>query len=285
MNRLFSPVQFDGKPILWDHRQTTVMPFEGYYHWHPCCEILWVHEGEGTVIVNQNTHEIRRGMLFVFQPFQLHKVYPRASEERPYIRSKLYFQTGEISEKLAPFPQRNGLLIQLTESQGISQAYDFSQQIELLDELGDWHNRSSVGKKNEEEAFLLLMQLLGTIEREQYNSDKQIVKTAEQRSLRYSEKIMRWIEDHYSEEASLDQIAEELHLSKFYVSRVFRQETGSSITDYLTARRIKQACRLLQTTTLSVERIGIEVGLPDASYFVQLFKKVVGTTPLKYRNQ
>jgi YesN/AraC family two-component response regulator len=96
---------------------------------------------------------------------------------------------------------------------------------------------------------------------------------------------MRWIEEHYREEISLETLAEETHLSKFYVSRIFREETGSSITDYLTARRIKQACRLLQTTDLSVEQIGIRVGYPNASYFIQLFKKVVGVTPLKYRNK
>lgn len=284
MNRFFCPVEFDGKPIIWDHRHTTEIPFGGFYHWHPCCEILWVHEGEGTVIVNQNAYEIRRGMLFIFQPFQLHKVYPKASKELPYIRSKLHFRMGDISEKLAPFAQRNGLLSQLTESQGITQAFDLSKQIDLLDEWSDWHNRSSIGKRDEEEAFLLLMQLIGAVGQEQYSLDQYAVKT-EQRPLRYSEKIMRWIEDHYSEEVGLNHISAELHLSKFYVSRVFRQETGSSLTDYLTARRIKQACRLLQTTTLPIERIGIEVGLPDASYFVQLFKKVIGTTPLKYRNQ
>lgn len=285
MNQLYSPVLFDGKSIIWDHRTTTDVPLEGYYHWHPCCEILWVHEGEGTVIVNQNAHEIRRGMLFVFQPYQLHKVYPMASENRPYVRSKMYFLPGEISEKLTFFPHRNGLLAQLSERSGLTHAFDFTKQIDLLDELCDWHNRPGVAENNQEEAFLLLMQLLGTIERESYNIDNWAVKAAEQRPLRYSEKIMRWIEDHYSEEISLEHLAEELHLSKFYVSRVFRQETGSSITDYLTARRIKQACRLLQTTTLSVEQIGIKIGLPDVSYFIQLFRKVVGTTPLKYRNQ
>ncbi|WP_039790620.1 helix-turn-helix domain-containing protein, partial [Paenibacillus riograndensis] len=51
----------------------------------------------------------------------------------------------------------------------------------------------------------------------------------------------------------------------------------------LTARRIKQACRLLSTTDMPVEQIGIAVGFPNASYFNQLFKRVLGTTPLKYR--
>lgn len=93
---------------------------------------------------------------------------------------------------------------------------------------------------------------------------------------------MQWIEAHYADQVSLDDLAEALHLSKFYVSRVFSQETGSSITDYITTRRIKQACRLLQTTILPIEHIN-EIGFPNASYFIRLFKHVVGMTPLKYR--
>jgi len=69
------------------------------------------------------------------------------------------------------------------------------------------------------------------------------------------------------------------------VSRIFRQETGSSITDYVKARRIKQACRLLETTELPVERIGILSGFESPSYFIQLFKRMIGMTPLKYRRQ
>jgi AraC-like DNA-binding protein len=94
---------------------------------------------------------------------------------------------------------------------------------------------------------------------------------------------MNWLEARHTDEFDLGQLADELHLSKYYISRVFREETGSSITEYLTARRIMQACRLLETTALTVEQIGAEVGLPNTSHFILTFKKAVGLTPLKYR--
>jgi AraC-like DNA-binding protein len=284
MKRLFTPVDFQDRLVLWDHRTRSDTPIDGYYHWHPCCELLFMHEGEGTVIVKQQTYEIKRGMLFIFPPFQLHKVFPRVLEDRPYVRSKLHFHQEELSDKLAAFPLRSGLITQVCEGQGVPLAYDLAQEMDELELIGDWHQRSAIEGRGEE-SLLFLLQLSGILHRRlSYSSEHRVV-TQNNRALRYSEKIMKWIDAHYAEEASLEQLAEELHLSKFYVSRVFRQETGSSITDYLTARRIKQACRLLQTTTLPVEQIGIQVGLPDGSYFIQLFKKVVGTTPLKYRNQ
>lgn len=287
MKRLFDAVRFDGKLMLWNYATRTDTPFEGFYHWHQCFEVLFVHEGEGTVIINQNTYDIKRGMIFIFQPYQLHKVYPKASPEYPYIRSKLHFNPEEFSDKLSLFPERQAQLLQLWQGKDTIQAFNLLSDVAYMEETCAWYEHSAGNGevRSQEDDLMLLLQILGFVNKVQGQSRESALKEIVKRPLRYSERIMKWIETHYAEDVSLDRIAEELHLSKFYVSRVFRQETGSSVTDYLTARRIKQASRLLQTTFLPVERIGFEVGLSDASYFVQLFKKVVGTTPLKYRNQ
>jgi YesN/AraC family two-component response regulator len=131
--------------------------------------------------------------------------------------------------------------------------------------------------------MITLIQLLSCLHDLQKETEEPALRITT-RSYRYSEMIMQWVEQHYTEEFNLEQLAEVLHLSKFYVSRVFRQETGESITDYMTARRVKQACRLLQNTSLSVEAIGCKVGLPNSSYFFQLFKRNIGMSPLQYRN-
>jgi len=287
MKRLFAPVSFEGRSIEWDYRLRREAPFSGFYHWHPCFEVLFVHEGAGTVIVNQIAYEIRRGMMFVFQPFQLHKVYPKPGPDRPYIRTKLHFVPEEMADKLKHFPQRYGVLQRLWEERNAMFAWDLREHVDYVEQLFQRYEKLRAGEagSSEEDDALLLLQLLSVVQEADSGSEHGDSAGIVRRPLRYSEKIMRWIEEHFAEEISLERIAEETHLSKFYVSRIFRAETGSSLTDYLTARRIKHACRLLQTTTLPVERIGAEVGLPDASYFVQLFKKVIGTTPLKYRNQ
>ncbi|MNY58324.1 Multiple antibiotic resistance protein MarA [compost metagenome] len=72
-------------------------------------------------------------------------------------------------------------------------------------------------------------------------------------------------------------------MSRTYVSRIFRRETGSSITNYLTARRIKEACSLLMSSGLPIQHIAERIGLPNPSYFIRLFKKEVGVTPFQYR--
>ncbi|MCQ6562103.1 AraC family transcriptional regulator [Paenibacillus mendelii] len=286
MNLLFDPIKFGGKQLLWNHRLRNEANFGGYYHWHPCCEMLFVHEGQGSVIVNQQTYAIRRGMLFFFQPFQLHKVYAQVSSESPYVRTILHFDPAVISVCQDVFPVRYNQFNVMCHGQMKEHAYDLIWSAAHMEWLFDLYNKAAGegrGESQEEMAYLI-MQLVSGIQAAGTASGE-TNKRIEPRTVRYSETIMRWIEAHYTEVFSLEKLAEAAHLSKFYVSRIFRQETGSSITDYLIARRIKQACRLLQTTTLPIERIGIEVGLPNVSYFIQLFKKVVGTTPLKYRQQ
>nr|WP_281287087.1 helix-turn-helix transcriptional regulator [Paenibacillus hemerocallicola] len=94
---------------------------------------------------------------------------------------------------------------------------------------------------------------------------------------------MAWIEVHYHETFTLSQISEELHLTKTYISRIFREETGTSLMGFVTARRIRQASLLLYETDLSIEQIGEKVGFPNFSYFCQVFKKHVGLSPNQLR--
>ncbi|OMF19263.1 hypothetical protein BK133_30005 [Paenibacillus sp. FSL H8-0548] len=287
MNFLFDPVKFEGHNFLWSHTVRTDTAYPGFYHWHQCMELLYIHEGEGSVIVNQHSYELRRGMLFLFQPFQLHKVFASVSEETPYTRSISFFDPSAVAEGIVSFPLRHSLLMKVWQGKEVGPAFDL---LTVSDELEDcfihYEEMSQQGRgQTQEEVAMLLLQIMGLIHRSQ--GDKQIHENiiTSGRALRYSEQIMQWIEGHYAEEVSLEQLAEHMHLSKFYVSRVFHEETGSNITDYLTARRIKQASRLLQSTAYSIEQVGIQVGYPNDSYFIHTFKKVVGVTPLRYRQR
>lgn len=94
---------------------------------------------------------------------------------------------------------------------------------------------------------------------------------------------MQYIETHYYEKISLEQLAEMVYLSPAYLSRVFKKETGSTFNDYLNNVRIGKAKSLLQHKDLRVTDVANAVGFDDQSYFTKVFRRVAGTTPLKYR--
>ncbi|WP_379151641.1 helix-turn-helix domain-containing protein [Paenibacillus sp. sgz5001063] len=282
MKQLFEPVVFiDHHSLIWDYLIYTDDYYKGYYHWHQCCEVMFVHNGQGNVVVNQQMYDIRPGMLFFFQPYQLHRIYSEVSPECPFVRTIFYIDPHTAENLLQGFAKRKALFSSLWQGNNTSCGFDLSSSTEAVEWVYKNYNlcRKSTMEEDPEDITMMLLQLLSILG----TGENSLIQPEERRKLRYSEQIMNWIEEHYQEEVNLTQLAAETHLSQSYVSRVFHQETGGRLVDYLTARRIKQACRLLATTDMPVEQIGISVGFPNASYFNQLFKRVLGTTPLKYR--
>jgi len=95
--------------------------------------------------------------------------------------------------------------------------------------------------------------------------------------------IKKYIDKNYTEDISLNKIANRLYVSQDYLSHVFKQETGFSPINYLISRRIGEAKKLLLSKNLSIQEISELVGYNNANYFTMLFKKVTGTTPKKFK--
>jgi len=94
-----------------------------------------------------------------------------------------------------------------------------------------------------------------------------------------------YLEGHFPEHVSLTQIADELHVSPFYLSHVFREEMGVTFSEYLARIRIKEAQRLLATTGLSIADVAARVGYREPNYFGRVFKKATGMPPLAWRRR
>ncbi|WNS41416.1 response regulator [Paenibacillus sp. MMS20-IR301] len=98
------------------------------------------------------------------------------------------------------------------------------------------------------------------------------------------ETIKRWITANYNQHADLNTLAGMVYLTPTYLSKLFKQETGLTLTDYMIEIRIRTAKGLLKNAPdLKIHEIGSEVGYPDPAYFNKLFKKVVGVTPNEYK--
>jgi len=285
MKRMFEPVVFGSANLFWDYRLHNTSHYKGYQHWHQCCEILYVHEGEGHVVIGGETFPLRRGTLFFFQPYQLHHVYAEVSAGQPYTRTIVHFDPQHIEALLQPFPKRHRLFTSIRNGHHQMQVFDLSSVESAVESLyEDYHVKRQEGKgEDSEEIAMMVLRLLDTIIHSVPVAKGDTLKTTDRRPASYVQEAMRWIDEHYQESFYLDDLAEALHLSKFYLSKLFHEGTGSTLKGYVTVKRIRQACRLLETTASSVEWIGSEVGIPNSSYFVQLFKQEVGTTPLKYR--
>lgn len=117
-----------------------------------------------------------------------------------------------------------------------------------------------------------------------------ITKTSLYISDAYKEKNNRHIEDivkilnvDCGNSTSLNIIAEQLHMNPSYISRLFKEKTGKSFTEYLTNIRLEKAKTILLETDLKVEEIGKSLGYNKSYYFIKLFKEHTGSTPGDFR--
>ncbi|MFA9377418.1 MAG: PocR ligand-binding domain-containing protein [Lachnotalea sp.] len=92
-----------------------------------------------------------------------------------------------------------------------------------------------------------------------------------------------YISKHYSENLTLEDLAEYVHLNPTYFSTVFKQSSGSSFKEYLNMIRIEESKHLLLNTNYAILDIAIAVGFEDQGYFSKVFKKLTGLTPRQYR--
>lgn len=97
-------------------------------------------------------------------------------------------------------------------------------------------------------------------------------------------KAKKYIQEHYTEPLTLDEVANYCFLSKSHFCKIFKTETDVTFKTYLNLVRIEAAKRLLKTTVLKNYEIAESIGFDDPSYFNGLFKKIVGMTPNEYRN-
>lgn len=101
---------------------------------------------------------------------------------------------------------------------------------------------------------------------------------------RLLEEAQKYVKQNYSSnEISLNMVASHVGISPSYFSTIFRQETGSTFTEYLTEIRMEKARELLRCTSKKTAEIAYDIGYKDAHYFSYIFKKNQGITPKEYR--
>ncbi|MBB3113697.1 YesN/AraC family two-component response regulator [Paenibacillus phyllosphaerae] len=100
----------------------------------------------------------------------------------------------------------------------------------------------------------------------------------------HADRILSYIQRNYTQELSLDALAEHTELHPNYISSLFKKETGTTFINFLNDLRINEAKKLLVTDPyLPVWQIGERVGYCNRHYFAKVFKKYTGTTPGEYR--
>lgn len=245
-----------------------------YYHWHQCVEILSVSQGVGIALMEHQQYTVKPGRIFIFPPGKLHKVFVEQDDRNIYHRTTLHFNGPQIEQYLRDFPRQQMLLRQLCgrgEKARVFDVGDVQPVIETL--LSRFEEQSKDQTFSISDSAFLVMQLISLLPHQTQATGQNT----------FSVSIIRWIETHFHQRCSLEDIASEMGCSRGHASRRFHEETGGTIQEYLMMRRIRQACELLLHTNGSVRDIAAQVGFSEYAWFITCFRKNMGKTPLQYR--
>lgn len=115
-------------------------------------------------------------------------------------------------------------------------------------------------------------QVIKAIQRMRYTNSKLLINRA-----------LNYIDQHYDQKISLEDVAKKLHLSKHYLCNAFKKATGENMSLYINKLRIEKAKRLLVESDGKIKEVFEEVGYSNQQYFSKVFKKITGMTVVEYK--
>ena len=131
----------------------------------------------------------------------------------------------------------------------------------------------------EEELFDILSRLAKKFQTEQLSEEEIIIG-----DYGISE-IVQEIQNNYTKDISLQQLAEKYGISSGYLSALLKKELGVSFSKYITSKRMQFARELLKDSRLSIDNVAQQTGYHDYFYFTKVFKETHGISPSKYRKE
>ncbi|MBZ4688056.1 MAG: transcriptional regulator, AraC family [Clostridiales bacterium] len=117
---------------------------------------------------------------------------------------------------------------------------------------------------------------------EQYMS---LAENPESKNSQIVKQATEYIQQNYHHNLKLENIADAVFLSPYYLSHIFKEETGHTVLEYLTKIRIEEAKKLLRNSQTNVKEVAYKVGYNNPSYFSKLFRNIEGVTPSQFRER
>lgn len=243
------------------------------FHYHEFCKLLLLVSGEGSYYIDGQHYLLRPGDIVTVGSHSIHK--PDLNASIPYERIIIYVSPGylqqlstEDCDLMSVFSGGTNHVLRLQEHRR-KQLFALAAALE--------RDLAQEGFGRELLSAAGLMRLLVEMGRSKAQTDDNQLSPLMPQSRRNYE-IMRYLDENLTEDIDIDHLAEVFYVSKYYMMRSFRRDTGSSIYAYLTQKRLMLA-RHLMDTGMSATESCYACGFRSYSSFTRAYEKFCGTTP------
>ncbi len=268
-------------------RGTADFPIEYYYltpkklqyvmalHWHREFEIVRVLKGKLELSLDNITYELSRGDFCFIESGTLHKGIPTdCIYECIVFDLNMLLNRTATDKYIRPF--LNGTI-------GLNTIFHTHNNPLGVVVSGIFDALSKKDENFELEVFSLLYKMFALF----YKSNITVASSKSRQNLQQNRIIIRqleWIENHFAEAITLEQLSTVSGLSPKYLCRFFREHTGQTPIEYINNIRINNACHELRHLNRTVTEAAYNSGFNNLSYFTKVFKSFKGITPNQFKN-
>ncbi len=237
------------------------------FHEHPFCEILYVSEGEGIAVINKVEYKVQKGDLVLYNAKDDHNEYAENGKMSVIFFAVTNLHLPALQENFIR-PEGTFPIVPTKEECEKIEGYF----LELLQETRVQPLFYETMSQALVRTIIVNILRLISFQTNEIDSDDPFIKAKE------------YIDKNYHEPIKLDELCDSIYISKYYLSRNFKDHMGMSPIKYIIAKRIKEAKELLVDTDLLIKEIARKVGYEDEMYFSKIFKSNEGMSPIQYRN-
>ncbi|MFX3635645.1 MAG: AraC family transcriptional regulator [Candidatus Pristimantibacillus sp.] len=261
----------------------TMSLYQPTFHSHSGFELYLCVQGNGHFIAGERIHDLGAGTFTVVKPMALH--LSRPNRNMPFHRYVLAVQRSYI-EGLYLDDSASSFTIKQwlpgLDSDSTHTQLNARQLLSLQETLAQLEGE--IQRKQACYPMIvksLLLQLFAQLGRYQSDSGEDQGGTHEQKRL--VENILNYMMEHHHEPLNTKRLCSHFHLSRSYLFKLFKQNTGVSINEFMVTYRVNKAKELLQGTELPITEVAATAGFQDISHFCHTFKRLSGMTPSRYR--
>jgi len=242
--------------------------------WHASKQAMFIymHSDGGSIVCSEKAYPIKKGTLCFVGANKYHYTMP--DDTKNYDRSKIFISPDKLNKILDIFPDSNSFCDFSNDSFVYAQIDEDEQEKteKIFEEMELCKNDERNGDLILYACCIRLMVFLNKYSIEKTPSAPGVLN-----------KAIEYINSNIFTDIDVSRICSEVHISKYYFCRKFKENIGMTVMEYILKTRIVMAKNMLLKEDISVTEISNKCGFSSLSYFSRIFKKETGVTPLKYR--
>ena len=249
-------------------------------HWHPSIEIIMPTENSFDVTVGETDYHMEVGDILFIAPGSLHTLY--AAEGRRVIILVDFSKFNTMSHAIGPLFSFIHPAVYITQT---NRPDIYNRCVGLINDVRRTYAGNELFK--EFDIYSSLLKLIAVVGRSYANGLPTDDLPAPDKNQLYLDRFMKvceYIDMHYSEDLTLEGVAELAGFSKYHFERLFKNYIGVTFYKYLNRIRISQSQVLITNPDLTMTEVALRSGFNTSSSFIRMFKQFNGCTPTEYRN-